>query len=76
MNKFEGCRGNKQSPILLPATGAAAESLEKPAAKSTFSYGTIKDAVIQNNGHGMQVSLPKDFKSDVKIPVLGKHYAD
>uniref|UniRef100_A0A383W3S8 Carbonic anhydrase n=1 Tax=Tetradesmus obliquus TaxID=3088 RepID=A0A383W3S8_TETOB len=68
---FPQCRGKKQSPVMLPGTGAAAEGLKAPAAKSTFDYGTVTNPIIINNGHTLQVPLPADFKSDVKIPVLG-----
>jgi carbonic anhydrase len=71
-NTFDGCRGNKQSPVLLPASGAAAKALGQPDAKSSFSYGTLSSAKITNNGHTLQVSLPADFKSDVKIPIKGE----
>jgi len=71
-NTFPGCRGGKQSPVLLPASGAAAKALGQPDAKSSFSYGTLTNGQIVNNGHGLQVSLPDDFKSDVKIPIKGE----
>jgi hypothetical protein len=71
-NTFEGCRGTKQSPVLLPASGVAAKALGQPDAKSSFSYGTLSNAKIVNNGHSLQVTLPADFTSDVKIPVKGE----
>jgi hypothetical protein len=58
--------------VLLPAAGAAAKALGAPDAKSTFSYGTLDNPKIVNNGDTLQVSLPADFKSDVKIPIKGK----
>jgi carbonic anhydrase len=71
-NTFEKCRGQRQSPVMLPVTGAAASRLEQPDAKSSFSYGTLTDPKIVNNGHTLQVSLPADFQSDVKIPIKGE----
>jgi hypothetical protein len=50
----------------------AAQALQAPAAKSSFSYGTVNNPTILNNGHTLQVPLPADFKSDVKIPVKGE----
>lgn len=50
----------------------AAKSLDSPAGKSTFSYGSLTNPTIINNGHTLQVSLPADFKSDVKIPIRGE----
>jgi hypothetical protein len=57
--------------VLLPASGAAAKALGQPDAKSSFVYGTLNNAKIVNNGHTLQVTLPADFKSDVKIPIKG-----
>jgi hypothetical protein len=71
-NTFDGCRSKKQSPILLPGSGAAAEALSKPDAMSTFSYGTLSNPRVANTGHTLQVSLPADFTSDVKIPIKGE----
>jgi len=56
---------------MLPASGAAAKALGQPDAKSSFSYGTLRNSQIANNGHTLQVSLPADYKSDVKIPIKG-----
>lgn len=70
-NRFEQCRGSKQSPIMLPAAGAAAAALPKADAKSTFSYGNLTNAVIVNNGDTLQVAVPASFTADVQIPVLG-----
>lgn len=70
-NEFPTCRGKRQSPVLLPAAGAAAKALGQPDAKSSFSYGVLNNPKIVNNGHTLQVSLPADFKSDVKIPIKG-----
>jgi hypothetical protein len=58
--------------VLLPAAGAAAKALGQPDAKSSFSYGTLTNAKIVNNGHTLQVSLPAGFKSDVKVPIKGE----
>jgi hypothetical protein len=58
--------------VLLPASGAAAKALGQPDAKSSFTYGTLSNVKITNNGHTLQVSLPADFKSDVKIPIKGE----
>jgi carbonic anhydrase len=71
-NHFPACRGKRQSPVLLPATGAAAKALGQPDAKSTFSYGVLSNPKVVNNGHTLQVSLPADFVSSVKIPIKGK----
>ncbi len=71
-NRFPTCRGKRQSPVLLPAAGAAAKALGQPDAKSTFSYGVLTNPKIVNNGHTLQVSLPANFKSDVKIPIKGR----
>jgi hypothetical protein len=57
--------------VLLPATGAAAKALGKPDGVATFSYGVLNNPTVANNGHTLQVSLPADFKSDVKIPIKG-----
>ena len=72
VNSFPTCRGKRQSPVLLPAAGAAAKALGQPDAKSTFSYGILTNPKIVNNGHTLQVSLPADFVSNVKIPVKGE----
>ena len=72
-NSFQGCRGQKQSPVLLPARGAAADALGQPDAKSSFKYGTLSNAQVVNNGHTLQVPLPASYQSDVKIPVKGEH---
>uniref|UniRef100_A0A383W6I3 Uncharacterized protein n=1 Tax=Tetradesmus obliquus TaxID=3088 RepID=A0A383W6I3_TETOB len=72
---FEACRGAKQSPILLPATGAAGKMMPAAAAKSSFSYGSLSNPTIINNGHTLQVPLPDDFKSDVTIPIRGQRQA-
>jgi hypothetical protein len=56
----------------LPAAGAAAAALPRADAKSSFSYGSLTDAVIVNNGHTLQVALPQTFNSSVMIPVLGE----
>eukprot|EP00882_Tetradesmus_deserticola_P008549 GHRQ01009014.1.p1 GENE.GHRQ01009014.1~~GHRQ01009014.1.p1 ORF type:complete len:334 (+),score=119.30 GHRQ01009014.1:69-1070(+) len=69
--EFETCRGKKQSPILLPTTGAAGKALPAAAAKSTFSYGKISNPTIVNTGHTLQVALPAGFKSNVQIPIRG-----
>lgn len=71
-NLFPACRGKRQSPVLLPATGAAAKTLGQPDAKSSFSYGVLNNPKVVNNGHTLQVSLPADFVSTVKIPIKGK----
>ncbi|KAF6265507.1 alpha carbonic anhydrase [Scenedesmus sp. NREL 46B-D3] len=68
---FPMCRGQKQSPVFLPSAGAAARELQAPAAKATFSYGKVTNPAIVNNGHTLQVVLPADFQSDVRIPVKG-----
>jgi hypothetical protein len=70
-NAFPTCGGRKQSPLLLPVSGAGAAALSAPEAKSTFSYGTLSNAKITNNGHTLLVSLPPGFSSDVTIPIKG-----
>lgn len=50
----------------------AAKMLRAPAGKSTFMYGTLTNPVIVNNGHTLQVSLPKNFESNVRIPFRGQ----
>lgn len=50
----------------------AAMALKAPAGKSKFSYGTLTNPTIVNNGHGLQVTLPANFVSDVQIPIAGK----
>jgi carbonic anhydrase len=71
-NTFEKCRGQRQSPVLLPVAGAAGSRLEQPEAKSSFSYGTLTNPKIVNNGRTLQVSIPADFRSDVNIPIKGE----
>lgn len=73
-NRFEACRGLKQSPIMLPTAGAAAAAMPRAEAKSTFSYGSLTNAAIVNNGHTLQVALPVTFTSDVKIAILGASF--
>jgi hypothetical protein len=58
--------------VLLPAAGAAAKALGQPDAKSTFSYGTLTNGKVINNGHTLQVVLPAGFTSDVQIPIKGE----
>ena len=70
-SSFAACRGRKQSPLLLPVAGAAAGSLQAPDAKSSFSYGTLTNAKVVNNGHTLQVSLSAGFKSDARVPIKG-----
>jgi hypothetical protein len=70
-NAFPACAGPKQSPVYLPGAGAGKEALQRPAARSTFSYGTLRDGNITNNGHTLQVSLPPELESEVKVPVCG-----
>ncbi|KAF6265509.1 alpha carbonic anhydrase [Scenedesmus sp. NREL 46B-D3] len=69
--QFETCRGSKQSPILVPASGAAGKALPAVDAKSHFNYGQVKNPTIVNTGHTLQVALPADFQSDVNIPIRG-----
>eukprot|EP00878_Enallax_costatus_P016188 GHUV01016978.1.p1 GENE.GHUV01016978.1~~GHUV01016978.1.p1 ORF type:complete len:321 (+),score=87.31 GHUV01016978.1:404-1366(+) len=71
VNDFQTCRGQKQSPILLPATGATAKGLMSPPGKSMFSYGVLTNPKVVNNGHTLQVSIPAGFSSDVQIPIVG-----
>ncbi|WIA22790.1 hypothetical protein OEZ86_009742 [Tetradesmus obliquus] len=68
---FEACRGAKQSPILLPATGAKGKALRTAAAKSSFRYGSLTNPNVVNNGHTLMVALPTDFQSAVTIPFRG-----
>uniref|UniRef100_A0A383WA83 Carbonic anhydrase n=1 Tax=Tetradesmus obliquus TaxID=3088 RepID=A0A383WA83_TETOB len=69
--EFEQCRGNKQSPILLPASGAAGKAWPAAGAKSSFSYSSLSNPTILNNGHTLMVALPADYKSAVTIPIRG-----
>lgn len=40
--------------------------------RSSFSYGTVANPSITNNGHAIQVALPEGFQSNVRIPVRGE----
>jgi hypothetical protein len=53
-------------------TAFAGKALPAAAAKSTFSYGSLTNPTIANNGHTLMVTLPEGFKSDVKIPIRGE----
>jgi hypothetical protein len=54
-------------------SSCAGKSLPSAGAKSSFSYGKLSNPAIINNGHTLQVALPPDFKSEVLIPIRGKH---
>jgi hypothetical protein len=60
-----------------PAAAAAACSAVSTvtgllSARPTFSYGTVTDAPITNNGHTVVVTLPDNMTSTVRLPIYGE----